>query len=112
MYNSRDYHLRQTAFALYQLADAVEHSGLDAGDIGQMLCTAHQQSSLELTPEARRELFELQSSRATAAQFAAGLRRQADFLQAKATVHSGTGLSPECHRRDAGSTVRSSNVHP
>lgn len=86
MHISRDYHLRQTAFALYQLADAVEHCGLDAGDIGKMLCDAQEQSSLKLTAEARRELLELQRSRTSAAQFAVGLRRQADFLQAEATA--------------------------
>jgi len=86
MHISRNYHLRQTALALYQLAAAVECSGLDAGSIGRMLRDIHEQTSLELSAEARRELMELQSSRTTAAQFAAGLRRQADFLQAEATA--------------------------
>jgi hypothetical protein len=84
MDNSRDYQLRQTADALYQLAELVERSGLDAGFIGRMLADASQRVSLDLSVESRGELFELQSSQATAAQFAAGLRPQADVLEAQA----------------------------
>lgn len=79
------FQLRQTADTLEQLADLVEHCGMSAADVGDIIWNTYKHSHLELSADARHDLMQLRRSGSDTTQFAAGLRRQAMQLRNRTT---------------------------
>ncbi len=84
MVASRVYELQEAATILCQLADFVERSGLSAGEIGALLADAYRQSPAPLGLDAQQDLRTLTRSATSAADFAGGLRKEAELLLQKA----------------------------
>ncbi len=80
------YELCEAADVLEQLAILVEESGLSAADVGELIWSSYEHSTLDLSNAAQRDLQELRESLTSTAKFAAGLRRQALQLRERAAV--------------------------
>ena len=80
------YELCEAADVLEQLALLVEESGLSAADIGELIWNSYEHSSIDLSDDAQRDLHDLRESLTTTTKFAAGLRRQAEQLRARANL--------------------------